>query len=294
MQDSLLICISNALYEVIAAFIAFGVVGFMNMMPTEGSDLGSFSLGFLTYPVAIDQMPGAPFWAILFFLTLILLGISSAYAMLDGLVTILCDSEPGKKFKHSTVATFCIVISCLISFMYCTEFGYDLLNATDRWANNIALLFAAFCECYGATTVYRWVDVVGQVGWPAFGIYNFGYLGGIVLGCAIAHSVSAEAGAGVGFGLYIVCSLVALFVARTPDSLAPRFFGKNAFINRFWWLAFYQVCLLKSITLPTATDATNYRATNSGATSTSPSQSAKPGPSPSSGVPASATLRPLS
>ncbi|KAI4272139.1 MAG: hypothetical protein LQ337_005508 [Flavoplaca oasis] len=225
VQDSVIICVSNAAYEVIAAFIAFGVVGFMNMMPEEGGEeLGTYSLGFLTYPVAIDQMPGAPFWAIVFFLTLILLGISSSYAMLDGLVTVLCDSEYGRKYKHVTVASFCTVVSCLLSFMFCTEFGYDLLNATDRWANNIALLFAAFC----------------QVGWPAFGTYNFGYLGGLIMGCAIAHSVSAEAGAGAGFGLFIVCTIIALFIARTPDSLAPRFFGKNAYLKRFWWLAFYQ------------------------------------------------------
>ena len=241
MQDSLIICISNALYEVIAAFIAFGVVGFLNMKPGEGEELGTYSLGFLTYPVAIDQMPGAPFWAIIFFLTLILLGISSSYAMLDGLVTILADSEPGKKLKHIYVASFCAVISCLLSFMFCTEFGYDLLNATDRWANNVGLLFAAFCECYGSTTVYRWVDVVGQVGSPAFGIYNFGYLGGLIIGLAIAHSVGPEAGAGAGFGIYIVSTIIALGIARTPDSLAPRFFGKNAIMNRLWWLALYQV-----------------------------------------------------
>ncbi|KAL8657883.1 MAG: hypothetical protein Q9226_001480 [Calogaya cf. arnoldii] len=104
-----------------------------------------------------------------------------------------------------------------------------------QWPSRTSFLLASI-----ATSVYRWVDVVSQVGWPAFGIYNFGDLGGIIFGCAVAHSVSPETGAGVGFGLYIVCSFVALFIDRTPDSLAPRFFGKNAFANRFWWLAFYQ------------------------------------------------------
>ncbi|KAL8870247.1 MAG: hypothetical protein Q9174_003664 [Haloplaca sp. 1 TL-2023] len=241
VQDSVIICISNALYEIIAAFIAFGVVGYMNMMPQEGGEeMGTYTLGFLTYPVAIDQMPAAPFWAIVFFLTLLLLGISSSYAMLDGMVTVLCDSEFGRKYKHITVASVAAVVSCLVSFMYCTEFGYDLLNATDAWANNVALLFAAFCECYGATTVYRWVDVVGQVGGPSFGIYNFGYLGGLFIGCVIAHSVTPEAGAGVGFGIFIVCTIIAVLIARTPDTIVPGYFSKNAILKRLWWLAFYQ------------------------------------------------------
>lgn len=132
VSDSIIIVLSNSLYEVVAAFIAFGVVGYLDLMPSDQAEpMGTYSLGFLTYPVAIDQMPAPWLWALLFFLTLILLGISSSYAMIDGLVTITCDSQFGRKFKHVHVVTGLVVIFCLSSFAFCTEFGYDLLNGTD-------------------------------------------------------------------------------------------------------------------------------------------------------------------
>lgn len=128
----------------------------MNPHTAEG-DIGSFDLGFLTYPEALVQMPGAPAWSVLFFLTLFLLGISSSFAMLDALVTIVCDSDWGAKFKHVTVTTTAVVLSCLLSLMYCTEFGYHLLNAIDTHVNNVALIFGVWSECFVSTALYRYV-----------------------------------------------------------------------------------------------------------------------------------------
>jgi solute carrier family 6 GABA transporter-like protein 1 len=77
-------------FEIIAGFSAFGVAGFLRLDPFE-DQLGTFTLGFLTYPTALAEIPGAPMyatlilifsWAACFFITLFLLGIDS--------VCILC------------------------------------------------------------------------------------------------------------------------------------------------------------------------------------------------------------
>merc|ERR1712072_1646121 len=140
MQDSFIICLCNATFEFVAAFAVFGVVGYLGLQPGE-EELGSFSLGFLTFPVAIEQMPGAPVWAVLFFLTLMLLGISSSFAMLDAVVTLLCNSSLGRKVSHFKIATGVVIFSFLLSLMYDTEFGYALLTAIDAQVNNIVLLY---------------------------------------------------------------------------------------------------------------------------------------------------------
>ncbi|KAK2808805.1 hypothetical protein FQN49_008676 [Arthroderma sp. PD_2] len=70
-------------------------------------------------------------------------------------------------------------------------------------------------------------------------VYNFCYLAATLVGVGVAHSVSPEAGAGVGFGLYIAGAVVSVLIARTPDTPAPRFWGSNVWANRFWWLALY-------------------------------------------------------
>ncbi|EOA88680.1 hypothetical protein ACJQWK_01735 [Exserohilum turcicum] len=239
VQDAIMICTSNALFESFAAFAVFGVVGFMNMQPGQGDPVGTYTLGFHTLPSAIREMPGAPFWAVLFFLTLFLLGISSSFAMLDAMITTLCDTHWGRKYKHSTIATIVTVISALLSLFYSTEFGYEATNCVDAWISNISLIMVVWAECVCATSFYRYVDVMGQVGAPAFWIYQCTYIGAQVIGNVVAHTVSDKAGAGAGFAVYIVGTIVATLIARDPTVPAPKFCGRNKFLNRIWWFGLY-------------------------------------------------------
>ncbi|KAK0642814.1 Sodium- and chloride-dependent GABA transporter 1 [Lasiodiplodia hormozganensis] len=238
VMDAILICGSNVLFENFAAFAVFGVVGYLRRWPQDGVRLGAFVVGFLTLPEAVLQMPGSNFWAVLLFFTLVVLGFSSAFVMLDAVVTLVVDS--GLKLSRPVIVTVLTLISFLMCLPYCTEFGYYLLDGIDRWINNVALIFVVWTEVVSATTVYRWRDVVGQTGLPAFVVYNVGYFGGQIIGISVAHGISNPgAGAGAGFGTYIVCSLVSILISKTPDSKAPSFWDANVFLSRFWYLAFY-------------------------------------------------------
>ncbi|KAI4221749.1 MAG: hypothetical protein L6R36_006664 [Xanthoria steineri] len=183
-------------------------------------------------------MPGANFWAVLFFLTLMLLGISSTYPMLDVIVTAIMDRYH-HKVARPLVAAVLVVVAFLISLMYCTQFGYYLLDGVDRWINNLALVFVVWSELSLSTTVYRFKDVFMETGKPAWTIYNGGYFLGQILGVAVGHSVSGGAGAGLGIGIYVLGAVVSVFLCKTPSAPAPRFWNNNAYLKRFWFLAFY-------------------------------------------------------
>ena len=241
VMDAIIIVCSNALFESIAAFAVFGVIGFIGLYPEDGVRLGSFVIGFLTLPVAITEMPGANFWAFALFFTLMVLGFSSAFAMLDAVVTLIMDS--GVKWSRPAVVTSLVIVSFLLSLPYCTEFGDYLLTGVDRWINDVALVFVVWSEAVTATTVYRWRDTVSQVGVPAFVVYNLGFFGAMILGVAIGHAVSPAAGAGLGFGLYFAGTAISTFIGKAPESRAPRFWSRNVFVERFWYLAFYSVSL---------------------------------------------------
>ncbi|KAI7544223.1 SNF-domain-containing protein [Hortaea werneckii] len=238
VQDAIILVCSNCFFETVAAFAVFGVVGYLDINPSNTERLGSFEIGFLTYPAALVEMPGANFWAVLFFLTLMLLGISSTYPMLDVIATGIMDRF-GHKVSKPYISTGLVISAFLISLMYCTRFGYYLLDGVDRWINNLALVFVVWAEMSLSTTVYRYTDILGQTGKPAYFLWNAGYFGGQILGVAVGHGVSAPAGAGAGFGCFVVFTGAALLVAKTPDAEAPGLFNKNAFFKRFWFLAFY-------------------------------------------------------
>lgn len=244
VMDAILICSSNVLFENVAAFAIFGVVGFLELWPEPGQRLGAFVVGFLTLPEAVIQMPGANFWAVLLFFTLIVLGFSSAFVMLDVVATLITDSGLTKA-SRPIIVTALTLLSFLMCLPYCTQFGFYLLDGIDRWVNNVALIFVVWSEVVSSTTVYRWKDVVSQTGLPALILYNVGYIGGQIVGVSVAHGSGVPAaGAGAGFGLYIVCSLVAVSIAKTPDSAAARFWKANKWTSRFWYLAFYSVSRL--------------------------------------------------
>jgi solute carrier family 6 GABA transporter-like protein 1 len=148
---------------------------------------------------------------------------------------------------------------------YRTEFGYYLLDGIDRWVNNVALIFVVWSEVSSATTVYRWSDIVDQTGLSAFIMYIVGFFGGQVFGTSLAHGIADPgAGAGAGIGFYVLLSIIAVFLARTPDAPAPKFWNRNVVLRKFWFLAFYSVS--GNSKLDNHTADTNIRATNSAAT----------------------------
>ena len=56
-------------------------------------------LAFIVFTEALLHMPGAPFWAFLFFVMLLLLGLDSQFASLEGIITVVRDIKVFKKIR---------------------------------------------------------------------------------------------------------------------------------------------------------------------------------------------------
>jgi len=246
VQDTLIIALSNSAYEIVAGFVVFSIIGFLDMNPVDdGQGLGTFVVGFLTYPQALTEMPGSNFFSVIWFLTIALLGLSSAVALIESLITVLNESVPFKNVPRWATATGVTIASFLISLMYCTQFGYYLLDAVDTWVNNITLLLIVWCEIVSVSTLYRYKDVVMEVGFVAYITYSLTYILSMFLGVVVGQAVGPEAGAGTGFGIFVIGTFVSLFVAKVPNSRPPRFWGGNKFLAKFWWLSFYSMNQLR-------------------------------------------------
>jgi solute carrier family 6 GABA transporter-like protein 1 len=243
VQDAFIIALSNSAIEIISALAVMGVVGFLAINPGEVDPLSTFSSGFFYYPEALAQMPGSNFFSALFFITLVLLGLTCVFALAEVLVTLLCDTDLGQRVPRWVISTSVIILGVLTSLIYCSEFGFNTLDAVDMFVNDVALFITVWSETYMACTLYRWRDPVDQIGAISYFVYNGGYVASIVIGLLLGHLVNPSVGAGVGFGLFIACALFSAFVGKTPSVPAPRFWGGNPILSRFWYAAFYSVCI---------------------------------------------------
>ena len=134
VQDCLIVGISNSLFEIIAGFAAFGIAGFLNLDPAKDK-LSTFSLGFLTYPTALAQLPGAQIWCILFFFTLFLLGIDSAFALIEGLITMIEDSAKFQKVSRVAICSSVCFVGALCGLIYASDIGLSFLDKVDLYTN---------------------------------------------------------------------------------------------------------------------------------------------------------------
>ncbi|KAM5346956.1 hypothetical protein ACJ41O_009961 [Fusarium nematophilum] len=227
VQDALIIASCNSMYEIVAGFAVFGVIGFLGYSPDDSDiSLSTFTVGFLTYPLGLAEMPGSNVWSVLFFFALAVLGLGSAFALVESLVALICGYGWTRKYPRTPICSTIIVAAILLSLLYCTEFGFWLLVA---------------CVC--STTLCRCTDVIGQIGLVGYLVCSIGHILSMVLGDAVGQAAGPEAGAGTGFGVFVLTNVVAVLLSKTPDSEGNQLrrdlnvviaTGKNWGIPVFW------------------------------------------------------------
>jgi len=80
-RDALVTSAVNSATSFLSGFVIFSVLGYMAFRSKRDiKDVAQEGPGlvFIVYPEAIATMPGAPFWAIIFFLMLLTLGLDSS------------------------------------------------------------------------------------------------------------------------------------------------------------------------------------------------------------------------
>uniref|UniRef100_H0VYU0 Solute carrier family 6 member 14 n=1 Tax=Cavia porcellus TaxID=10141 RepID=H0VYU0_CAVPO len=117
-SDAIVICITNCLTSVFAGFAIFSILG--HMAHVSGQEVSQvvksgFDLAFIAYPEALAQIPGGPFWSVLFFLMLLTLGLDSQFAAIETITTTIQDLFPKamKKMRIIITSGCCLVLFLL-------------------------------------------------------------------------------------------------------------------------------------------------------------------------------------
>uniref|UniRef100_A0A8D2QTE2 Solute carrier family 6 member 18 n=1 Tax=Zosterops lateralis melanops TaxID=1220523 RepID=A0A8D2QTE2_ZOSLA len=113
-------------------------------------------LAFIVFTQAIILMPGSQAWAILFFIMLFSLGLSSMFGNIEGVFTPLLELQIIPKSAPKELLSGII---CLISFLIALSFtlgsGSYWIDIFDRYAASVPLLVIAFFEVIGVVYIYK-------------------------------------------------------------------------------------------------------------------------------------------
>jgi neurotransmitter:Na+ symporter, NSS family len=196
--NALITSILNCLYSFVTGFAVFGTIGFMALtkgVPFEEAIAGGPGLAFVVYPEAINQLPvGQKLFGALFFLVLIVAGLSSAISLIEAFCCSLIDKFSLDRKK--TVSVVCL-LGCLGSILFTTRAGLLILDIVDHYVLNYGLVLGGICECILVgwllkTSVAR--QHVAESGglplWPVWGFlvrYVTPLLLAIVLGAALVN-----------------------------------------------------------------------------------------------------------
>ena len=116
-RDCVIISVINSSTSLFAGFAIFSILGFMAHQ--QGVDIEQVAesgpgLAFIAYPKAVTQMPAAPFWAVLFFFMIILLGLDSQFVGVEAFITVVMDLFPQLRKNYNR--EIFIAVYCLFSF----------------------------------------------------------------------------------------------------------------------------------------------------------------------------------
>jgi len=160
--DAMKVSFINCGTSIFAGFVVFPVLGFVagelsqvdpfiasNSLKGLSDVLSGTGLAFIAFPIAISLMPGSFFWAFLFFIMLVSLGIDSENGTVQSVVTVLEDAGiRGNIPKPVFTAMFCLV--CYVcGLIFVTQGGVYWFNLFDNYATVIAMLSVTFLECIG-------------------------------------------------------------------------------------------------------------------------------------------------
>eukprot|EP00062_Callorhinchus_milii_P003799 gi/632941470/ref/XP_007885882.1/ PREDICTED: sodium- and chloride-dependent glycine transporter 2 [Callorhinchus milii] len=157
-RDTLIVSCANSATSIFAGFVIFSVIGFMakelKVPITEVADEGP-GIAFVVYPEALTRLPLSPFWAIIFFLMLLTLGLDTMFATIETIVTSVVDEFPGYlRAKKPLFTLGCCVFFFFLGIPMVTRSGIYTLQLVDTYAASYSLVIIAIFELVGISYLY--------------------------------------------------------------------------------------------------------------------------------------------
>lgn len=138
---------SNSGFELLAGIGVFSILGFMAVK--QGANVhevvdGGVGLAFMVFPQVINEFPAFnQFFGFLFFASLVLAGLTSLISIVETFVAGIQDKF---KISRTKAVVFGGGLSAVISLLFATQGGLNLLDVADYFINQFGVALAGLVQ----------------------------------------------------------------------------------------------------------------------------------------------------
>ncbi|XP_078713769.1 sodium-dependent serotonin transporter-like [Lampetra fluviatilis] len=158
-RDALVTSSVNCFTSFMSGFVIFTVLGYMAEMRNVevedvAKDMGP-SLLFITYPEAIANMMGSTFWAIIFFMMMITLGLDSTFGGLEAIITAVMDEYPSLFSKRREYFVLGLVTICFMGALSTLTYGGAyIVKLLEEFGSGCSIIGIVLLEAIAVSWFY--------------------------------------------------------------------------------------------------------------------------------------------
>jgi NSS family neurotransmitter:Na+ symporter len=146
-RNAILTGLINSGYSLFAGLAVFSVLG--SMAATQGKPLSeivsqSIGLAFVAYPKAVSLIPSGNLFGAIFFLCLVVAGLSSSISIMEAFTSAMVDKFA---LRRQPLITGVSIVGFLGSIIFTTQAGLLWLDIVDHFLTHYGLVVVGILEC---------------------------------------------------------------------------------------------------------------------------------------------------
>jgi hypothetical protein len=176
-ENSLVIAISNSVFSLISGISVFGILGYL-AQDGQFSMASGPALLFGAYPAALATL--SVHWVRFLFFNLILLGLDSAFALVEAVVNMLEDSSFLEHRPRYQIVMLVCAIGWFCGLVYTTDTAMMFVDVMDFYINFV-LLGLGFCKSFAVGWVCKSDSTMETFGYELVYVYTLSTFGSLIL-----------------------------------------------------------------------------------------------------------------
>ena len=159
--SGLVVGLSNSGFELLAGIGVFAALGFMAAnqgVAVDAVATESIGLAFIAFPAIISELPGGAIIGVLFFMSLVIAGLTSLISILEVVIAAVRD-----KFELSRIGAsmaVCVPAAIVSIVFLSTTTGLYVLDIVDHFINRFGILLVAVVATILLMWVFRKTDLL--------------------------------------------------------------------------------------------------------------------------------------